>query len=67
MFGALGSTPGHNFYKGTQNGSTQGKCWSQIFDSHLLIRDMALWVSPICLYREAIHLQCLLREWVWPT
>ena len=27
-------------------------------DSHLRIKDMALWVSPICLYREAMHLQC---------
>ena len=22
---------------------------------------------PICLYREAIHLQCSLREWAWST
>ena len=25
--------------------------------------DEATNASPICLYREAIHLQCLLREW----
>ena len=28
------------------------------FDSHLYIKDMPSGMSPICLYREAIHLQC---------
>ena len=28
------------------------------FDSHLRIKDTALWSFPICLYREAMHLQC---------
>ena len=29
------------------------------FDFHFHCGDMAINVSPICLYREAIHLQCL--------
>ena len=36
------------------------KKYDQIFDSHLRIKVMALWSFPICLYGEAIRLQCFL-------
>ncbi len=65
MFGALGSTWGHNFYMGTQSLMSREKWWSRIFDSHLSIKVMALWSFPICLYREAIRLQCLRPRATW--
>ena len=58
MFWAPWSFPDQIFYMGMQNVQKLKKCWSRIFDSHLRIKDMALWVSPMCLYREAMHLQC---------
>ena len=55
IIGALGNAWGHNFYIGMQNSI---RWWSWIFDSCLSIEDVPPRVFPICLYREAMHLQC---------
>ena len=65
MFGALGRISDKNFYMCMQKVPSLEKCLSQIFDTHLRIKVMALWSFPIGLYVEAMHLQCFpptLRE-----
>ena len=49
--GGSGSTWDHNFYMGMHNSNLM----EGIFDLHLRIKDMVL---KVCLYREAIRLQC---------
>ena len=57
--GPLGSTSGHIFYMSTQNGSKL-EVWPDRILIHAL--ELKLWHFPICLYREAMHLQ-----WFTPT
>ena len=42
-----------------------GNLMEQNFDSHLRINVTALWSFPICLYREAMHLQCFRPRATW--
>ena len=56
--GPFGSTSGHTFYMSMQNGSKL-EVWPDRILIHAL--ELKLWhfeVFPICLYREAMHLQC---------
>ena len=57
IIGTLGSGWNWIFYMGTQNGSNHELWSSDFFDSHLRIKITPLRVFPICLYREAMHLQ----------
>ena len=67
-----GSPPSYtrieNFAQGGEPGSRLHAVWDTYmsltlgnFDFHFYCGDMANFV----LYREALHLQCLLREWAW--
>ena len=55
MFETSGTTSGHNFYMGMQN---ESKLEAGIL---ILTFSVDVWHLP-CLYREAIHSQCLLRR-----
>ena len=58
MFETLGSHSRQTIHMHTQNGSHLKISWKRNFDSHLRIKDITLKCFPICLYREAMHLQC---------
>ena len=55
--GAFGSTWGHNFYMGTLNGSKLRNLMG--FLIHAFELKLLHFNFPICLYREAMHLQRL--------
>lgn len=64
MSGISGSISGNNFYMGMQNGSKL-EIWMFFIHSFKLNQSytpLECRVSPICLYREALHLQGLLKN-----
>ena len=58
MGGGVGSTWGDDFYMGTQNGSKLEICLWGILIHTFELKLRHFEVSPICLYREAIRMQC---------
>ena len=56
MFETLGSYSQQTIYMSMQNGLHLEISWKRNFDSHLRIKVITL-CFPICLYREAMHLQ----------